>query len=222
MSRPLVDVAAPTVEVFVDEGKKASYLLCAAIVPAGDIAEARRIMRAIKPRNKNRIHMQTEGKQSRQRILADFCRREPIREAYLWIAKIAGRPERDVRDRCFHDLVPGVVDLGARRVVVEFCSQDVQDKRVMTDALAEIDALDRTRVDVLPPTGHELLWAADLIAWCYGAGGIPLDAQRPGDPSGARWRAPGLTSTALHRGNTIMQHPAAPSNTYAKQLVTVM
>ena len=83
-----------SVQVFVDEGKRGGYLLCAAIVPTEKLADARRVMRELKPGNRRRLHMHSEGTASRRRILAEFSRREPIREAHLWIARIDGRPER--------------------------------------------------------------------------------------------------------------------------------
>lgn len=39
------------------------------------------------------------------------------------------------------------------------------------DALARSGAIGIVRYDVVPAVTDELLWAADLIAWAYGAGG---------------------------------------------------
>lgn len=160
-----------SVHVFVDEVRRADYVLCAAIVPADDLVRARRTMRELKPRNRRRLHMHDEGAASRRQILAEFRRREPVVAAHLWIARIGGQPERAVRDECFRDLVPGVLDLGATRIVVESCAQDAQDRAVIGDALANRGALDTVRYDVVPAATDELLWAADVVAWAYGAGG---------------------------------------------------
>lgn len=115
--------------------------------------------------------MHSERAASRRRILAEFARREPIREAHLWIARIDGRPERQVRDACFRRLAQGVAKLGATSIVVDSCAQDAQDQRVIAGALAEIGALSRIRFDIVAPSTHEMLWAADLVAWAYEAGG---------------------------------------------------
>jgi len=163
------------VEVFVDEGKRGGYLLCAAIVPSADIAAARRAMRALKPGNRRRLHMHSEGASRRQEILARFVAAPPISAAHLWRAPIRGRPERDVRDDCFRGLVAGVLEMGARRIVVESCSQDRQDEQVIGACLAEAGAIGRVSYAVVPADSDELLWAADLITWAYGAGG---DARR--------------------------------------------
>jgi hypothetical protein len=159
------------VHVFVDEVRRADYVLCAAVVPAYDVVRARRVMRELTPRNRRRLHMHDEGAASRRRILAEFRRSEPVAAAHLWIARIGGRPERTVRDECFRDLVPGVLELGATRIVVESCSQDAQDRAVIGDALASRRALGTVRYDVVPAATDELLWVADVVAWAYGAGG---------------------------------------------------
>ncbi|MGH3927543.1 MAG: hypothetical protein ACRDTT_32570 [Pseudonocardiaceae bacterium] len=61
--------------------------------------------------------------------------------------------------------------MGATRIVVEACAQDAQDQRVIAAALAEIGALSRIRFDIVAPSAHEMLWAADIVAWAYSAGG---------------------------------------------------
>lgn len=162
---------APTVEVFVDEARRADYMLVAAVVASGDLTESRRIMREIKPRNCNRIHMHSEGKASRAKIVSEFVRRSPIQVAHIFVANPGRRPERVVRDELLRELGAMSADLGASRILVESCSQDKQDRDALTGALAGVSALDRVRVEVDSPTSNEMLWAADIIAWAYGVGG---------------------------------------------------
>jgi len=206
------------VEVFVDETKHSKYLLCAAVVPVHDLSSARQVMRELKPSNRRRLHMHDESSANRRRILAEFVRREPISEAHLFAAKLAGRPERAVRDACLRQLATDVAALGATRILVESCSQDNQDKRILTGTLARMDVLHRVRVDIDGPTAHELLWAADLVAWAYAAGGrecrsisrfITCTAwteQRKGRATSQNVRAPGLASAALHCGYPSVAH----------------
>ena len=166
----------PSVEVFIDEGKRAGYLLCAAVVASQDVANARRAMRALQPLNRRRLHMHSEGTASRQRILARFMQAPPISAAHLWRLPMHGRSERAARDECFTALIPGVLDLGATRIVVESCSQDRQDKAVIGSTLARAGALGRVEFRVVPAPADELLWAADLITWAHMAGGRPQQA----------------------------------------------
>lgn len=159
------------VEVFVDEGKRAGYLLCAAIVPSADVAAARRTMRALKPANRRRLHMHNEGARSRQQILNRFMQAPPVSEAHVWRAPISGRAERAVRDVCFRGLVAGVLELGATRIVVESCSQDRQDELVIGSSLARAGSVGTVEYRIVPAASDELLWAADVITWAYGAAG---------------------------------------------------
>ncbi len=128
-------------------------------------------MRALKPANRRRLHMRSEGASRRQQILARFLDARPVSAAHLWRAPIRGHPEREVRDECFRGLVEGVLDLGATRIVVESCAQDRQDEQVIGGSLAAAGAIGRVRYDVVPAGADELLWAADLITWAYGVGG---------------------------------------------------
>jgi hypothetical protein len=84
---------------------------------------------------------------------------------------ILGRPERDVRDECFRALVPGVLELGASRIVVESCSQDQLDERVIGSALAAAGLIGTVDYRAVPGHSDEMLWAADLVTWAHMAGG---------------------------------------------------
>ncbi|MGW0040067.1 hypothetical protein [Gordonia sp. NPDC003376] len=160
------------VEIFVDESRRRDYLLCAAVVATGDIAAGRKIMRDLKPSNRDRLHMKDESR-NRDRLIREFVRRRPIAEAHIFVGALSGArlSERTVRTCCLQALARHAAQAGATRILVESCSQDAQDHAAMTGALAEVDALDQVRADVDRPNAHELLWAADLVAWAYGAGG---------------------------------------------------
>ncbi|NGP09244.1 hypothetical protein G6038_27980 [Rhodococcus sp. 14C212] len=103
--------------------------------------------------------------------MAAFARTPPIRQALLVTAPIAGRPHRQVPGRPPAALAVHSAELGARRILVESCAQDKQDLAALTGALAHIGAPPTVRAMVDHPHAHELLWAADLIAYAYTAGG---------------------------------------------------
>jgi hypothetical protein len=164
-------------ELFVDESCRDDYLLCAAVVPARDIAAARKFMRELKPKNRDRLHMKSESR-NRTQIITQFVQQPPISEAHIFVGPLRGvrRSQRHARTECLQALASFAADSGARRILVESCAQDRQDRAALTDVLAARGALDRIRVDVDRPTSHELLWAADLVAWAYGAGGAARNA----------------------------------------------
>ncbi len=159
-------------ELFVDESCRDDYLLCAAVVPASDINSARKVMRDLKPKNRNRLHMKAETR-NREQIIAKFVQTAPIAEAHIFIESLRGTrsTQRQVRTNCLEALGLYAAENSVTRIVVESCSQDKQDHAALTGALAAKGALDRVRVSIDTPTAHELLWAADLVAWAYGAGG---------------------------------------------------
>lgn len=162
-TRRLVSLIMP-VHAFIDEARRAKYVPCAAAVATSDLAAARRRDACSQTGNRRRLHMHSESAASRRKILAEFVRRCPIDSAHVGIARIDGQAERDVRDARFRCLVPDIVGLNAERLVVESCSQDAQDSRVIAAAIAAEQAIGRLRFDVVPAAAEEMLWAADLIA----------------------------------------------------------
>ena len=159
-------------QFFADESFKKDYLLCAAVVSVRDISAARRAMRELKPNNRNRLHMKSESR-CRDKIISEFLQRPAVSEAHIFIG---GRPsrrhtQREIRTECLEALANYAAENDGTRILVESCSQDKQDRAALTGVLAAKGALSRVRVDVDKPTSHELLWAADLIAWVYAAGG---------------------------------------------------
>lgn len=170
----------PNFELFVDESCRDDYLLCAAVVPASDIATARKTMRDLKPKNRNRLHMKAETR-NREQIITKFVQTSPITEAHIFIGSLRGTrtTQRQARSECLEALGFYAAGNGVTRIVVESCSQDKQDHAAVTGALAAKGALDRVRVAIDVPTAHELLWAADLVAWAYGAGGWARAAIAP-------------------------------------------
>lgn len=170
----------PAVELFVDESCRTDYLLCAAVVPVADIASARRMMRELKPKNRDRLHMKDESRH-RDQILSRFVSTPPIEQAHIFVGSLRGtrRTQREVRTQCLTALGTYAADNGVTRILLESCSQDKQDRAAVVGALAAKAATDRVQVMIDRPTSHELLWAADLVAWAYGAGGAARNAISP-------------------------------------------
>lgn len=161
------------VEIFVDESRQKGYVLVAAVVSADELARSRKIMRSLKPRNRDRIHMHAEGRASREKIAAEFIRRRPISKAVVLTAPIHGRPERRVRTALLRELARLASELGATRILIESCSQDKEDRTAMVGVLASLGKHDSIRVAFDNPHGHELLWAADVVAWAFTNGWRP-------------------------------------------------
>ncbi|WP_037190547.1 hypothetical protein [Rhodococcoides fascians] len=157
----------PTVEIFVDESRHGDYVLVAAVVTAGDLGRAKKVMRSLKPANRDRVHMHDEGRSSRAKIIAEFIRQRPVSSALVFTAPIRGRAERQVRTELLRALTRKAVELGANRILIESCAQDKQDRAAVLEVLVPLRAHDRVAVVVDAPRSNEMLWAADIIAWCY-------------------------------------------------------
>jgi hypothetical protein len=165
------------VELFVDESCRTDYLLCAAVVSVADLSVARKRMRDLKPKNRNRLHMKAETR-NRDQILTRFVQSPPIDHAHIFVGALRGtqRTQREVRTECLEALGTYAADNDVTRILVESCSQDRQDREAIIGALAAKGAHDRVRVMIDRPTSNELLWAADLVAWAYGIGGTARNA----------------------------------------------
>jgi hypothetical protein len=170
----------PAVEWFVDESCRTDYLLCAAVVPVADLSVARKRMRDLKPNNRSRLHMKAESR-TRDQILARFVQAPPVAHAHIFVGALRGtqRTQRQVRTECLQALGGYAADNAVTRILVESCSQDRQDREAVIGALAAKGAHDRVQVAIDRPTSHELLWAADLVAWAYGVGGSARTAVSP-------------------------------------------
>lgn len=160
------------VEIFVDEAKTTHYLICAVVAASEDLAAARTTMRALEAEQPPAgCTAATSARKNWRRIVAAVARTPPIRQAHLFTAPIAGRPHRQVPGRLPAAWAVHSAGLGARRILVESCAQDRQVFAALTGALARIGAPTTVRARVDRRHAHELLWAADLIAYAYTAGG---------------------------------------------------
>jgi len=162
-------VLAMPAHAFVDESIRSGYLLSAAVVATGDLAVARGKLRELCKPGQRRLHMKDESDSRRREILSALAGLEI--SVHLYRAPTAGRSAREARDRCFHALVPALVELGVDRLVIESCGQDHRDVQVIHQALAPSQAWDDLDYLHLAPAAEPLLWAADVVAWAFGKGG---------------------------------------------------
>lgn len=108
------------IELFVDESCRTDYLLCAAAVPASNMAVARQRMRDLKPTNRDRLHMHAEPRR-RNQILSQFLRSPPIDQTHVFVAVRRGTQysQRHARTRCLEALARYAADHGVTRVLIE-------------------------------------------------------------------------------------------------------
>ncbi len=159
---------AVTRTAYVDESARDGYLVCAVVV-IGDPAVIRTSMRALARRGSSRVHMAKESPRQRRTVLSTVTA-FPV-EAHLVQTTLAGRSQREGRDRCLTELVGSVVAAGVDQLILESCDQDHQDRAVLAAALGGPDSATGLTYDHRRPREEVLLWLPDVIAWAYGRGG---------------------------------------------------
>lgn len=151
--------------MFVDESRRGSmYLLVAAVIPPGRLAESRAVMRDLQMPGERRIHFHSEHDSRRRKILAELVANGTQAQVYLG----SGRPDR-VRNACLDRLVRDAVNLDARRLVFESRGDaDRKDRATIHRILGPANGL---TYEHLLPHDDPVLAIPDAIAWAYGAGG---------------------------------------------------
>jgi hypothetical protein len=154
------------VQAFVDESERGLYLVAAVLLDSSDIERGRRVLRELRKPGQRRVHFAKES-DSRRRTILSALARLPIR---VRLYECGGAPV-PARATCLAALVDDLGDLGADRLVIEKL-----DTQVRADVATIRGRLAAAPVD--PPLVYQhlrayeepLLWAADAVAWAYGAG----------------------------------------------------
>lgn len=154
--------------LFVDESKSKGYTMVAAVVVPSDQAALRRDVRALVLPGQRRLHFTSESDSRRRRILATLERLGM--QAY--VVHSDHKHEATGRAECIRDLVAIAARDGHDRIVLERdVSIEHADKKVLYDAVQQLNV--RDVVTYTHETAHQepLLWIADAIAWSYAKGG---------------------------------------------------
>lgn len=154
---------------FVDESRRAGYVICAVMLAAGDLTAARQAMTALRQPRQRAIHMATEGTRRRREIISRVL--ELPFEAYIYQSAITRRSERQTRNDCLRAAMPDLLAAGMSRLVIESCDQDRDDRLVLYETVRKANATDRLSYHHERPASEPLLWLPDIVAWAYGKGG---------------------------------------------------
>ena len=149
-----VDERFVSLHAFVDESRRNdTYLLAAAVVSPGQLAKLRKLLMGLRMPNQRELHFKKET---------------------------PGRREERARHTCVARLTDDLQKIGVTRLV--FDSREVRDDH---DLLTIRTALGKSAwgtglfYEHVPSENDPLLWIADIVAWCYGAGGDWLRRVRP-------------------------------------------
>ncbi|MCW2093426.1 UNVERIFIED_ORG: hypothetical protein M2328_006779 [Rhodococcus erythropolis] len=151
---------------FIDEsGRKGSFMMCAATVTNGDVTSLKGELNRIRPKGSSRIHMKNVGKDAGRIVKAVA---ELDAHSYLFVVK-KKCATRVARDMALTGTFTRLQELGTTRAVIESCSQDSEDRRVIRSVLGGSPTMEYIHEPA--GSGNPLLWIPDVHAWAWGRGG---------------------------------------------------
>jgi len=148
----------------VDESFSGDYLVAAAIIPAGDVANARKVVSGLLDKRQRRIHFKDESPARKNRILDAFDGLDLEARVYLT------SKSRTAREKCLGRLVPDLAAVGVSRLVLERADTLVDLDRRIIYQLVRTGGLD-LQYEHLRSHEDLLLCIADAVAWCAAKGG---------------------------------------------------
>ena len=159
-----------TVHAFVDESaRNGRYLIAAAIVDPAQLSQLRRTMCHLLLPGQRELHFKHE-KPSRRRLLADKIACQPV-EVHIY-ARSWHRVDEPARQDCMDRLVRDLIARDAHRMVIDSRrTQDINDERTLRSLLAPLPSASKLVYEHVDSKRESLLWIADAVAWCHGAGG---------------------------------------------------
>lgn len=164
--------------VFVDETKQRGYLLVAAVVIAGDLATARKELRALVLPGQRALHMNAE-RDARRRAIADAIARMDV-QAVVYDAGKRYKTDRNRRAACLDGLITDECRHTRSRITLEV-DETLRswDNQRLIELTRTAGARDRIEYTHATAAAELLLCVPDAIAWCWAKGGHWRDRVRP-------------------------------------------
>jgi len=156
------------VHAFVDESKRPGrYLMCAVLVAPAHLTEVRRSLAGLCLPRQRRLHLNKE-RDPRRRLILDRIAALPVR------AVIFSRPgpATQARRACLRAMTAELIARRVIRLVIEPADgYGPPDRRAILDELRAHGQPTTLVYEHVPVHLEPILWAADAVAWGYGAGG---------------------------------------------------
>jgi hypothetical protein len=154
---------------FADETRRQGrYGIAVVIVCPCQVEIVSKIMQGSVPRHTRRVHFSKLRDQDRRLVLSQLSLQN-IRALF-----VSARGQQTVaRSECWGILVSQLVELGVVALTIEQIDEGgkARDLRDIHNALLTIDQESNLTYHHEDQVGKPMLWAADAIAWCAGAGG---------------------------------------------------
>ncbi|GIH04746.1 hypothetical protein Rhe02_28130 [Rhizocola hellebori] len=157
------------VHSFIDESKRNSYLLAAALIAPAQLAKARRAIAALVMPGQRRIHFYSERDSRKSQIVTTIA--ELPLEVVL-IEASGAIHENAARGRCLHALIQDHIGRRVSRIVLERDESQVEaDRRILRREIERHGLLDCVTYEHVRAHEEALLAIPDAIAWCWAKGG---------------------------------------------------
>ncbi|MFD9704999.1 hypothetical protein [Lentzea sp. NPDC059081] len=159
-----------SLHAFVDESRRNNtYLLAVALVSPGELARFRKFLRCMLMPGQHELHCKKETS-SRRRLIASRLVAERV--SVRLYTRRCDLGDEAARQRCLESLVADLLKVGAHRLVLDSRDQrDRLDARTIHAALGPGAPSFHLVYEHRRSSSEELLWIADVVAWCYGSGG---------------------------------------------------
>lgn len=200
-----------TLHAFIDESRRGNrYLMAVVMVTPPQLTPLRQQMRRLLMPGERELHFKKE-KEPRKRSLAQQVARLHF-ETAIYVAPW-NRSDEPARQACLARITHDLIMRDAQLMVLDSRNswdgndRDFHDRSTLQRILDKQPRGGHLVFQHVDSTAEALLWLADVVAWCWGAGGawrqkigpvvtetasVPLDSAKPGRrPSG---RKTGFTS----------------------------
>jgi hypothetical protein len=163
-------VTTVSLQAFVDESRRNDrYLLAVAIIHPKDLTRLRKLLRSLLLPGQKEVHFHNEKTDRRKIVLSRLVGCGPLVHVYQRTCTVG---EERARQDCVVALVIDLVALETIRLVLDSRQErDLHDHQTIKAVLRKYPTRPPLSYEHMVSSQDPLLWIADVVAWCYGAGG---------------------------------------------------
>lgn len=159
-----------SLHAFVDESRRNNtYLLAVALVSPGELARFRKVLRGLLMPGQHELHCKKETPSRRKAIVSRLV---AARVSVRLYTRSCDWGDEEARQTCLKNLIADLLKVDAHRLVLDSRDQrDRLDAQTIRTSLGPAAWSSNLVYEHHRSTSEELLWIADVVAWCYGSGG---------------------------------------------------
>lgn len=172
------DNAPVSLHAFVDESRRRdTYFLAAAVIDPGEVAVLRKLLRGLLFVGQRELHFKKEKPERRKAVLSKLVECGPVVHVYQ---RDCADSEERARQACLVRMLDDLLDMRLRRLVLDSREErNLHDAQTIRAALGKRPSHSEVVYEHMVSTQEQLLWIADVAAWCAGAGGDWARRVRP-------------------------------------------